>query len=129
MPAIELHLGKLASLVDIEDYSTTMALWRHREIVRQVIARQQKEKAAKLIIGIGNDYFNADTVDDTTTAGTPQNNDTRWQETYVWAKIAQIATIEVLKNTLMKLLFNMFQETTMKKQVIVCLLTFMIFII
>ncbi|HHX93841.1 MAG TPA: hypothetical protein GX690_01940 [Tenericutes bacterium] len=97
MPAIELHLGKLASLVDIEDYSTTMALWRHREIVRQVIARQQKEKAAKLIIGIGNDYFNADTVDDTTTAGTPQNNDTRWQETYVWAKIAQIATIEVFK--------------------------------
>lgn len=96
-PGLELHLGKLGSVVDFEDYSTKQAMWRIKKVAKEILQYQRESKASQLLLGIGNDYFNTDTVDDKTTAGTPQNNDTRFKEVYMWGKIGQLRLIETVK--------------------------------
>ncbi len=96
-PGLELHLGKLGSVVDYEDYSTKQAMWRLRFVAKALVEYQKKYNASKLLLGIGNDYFNSDTTDDKTTAGTPQNNDTRFKEVYLWGKIGYMRLIETAK--------------------------------
>lgn len=98
-PGLEMHIGKLGSVVDFEDYSTKQALWRVKKVVEDICIYQQKMKASKLLLGVGNDYFNADTTDDRTTADTQQNNDTRYKEVYLWGKVGYIRLIETLKNS------------------------------
>lgn len=96
-PGLELHLGKLATMADHEDYSTKQAMWRIVKVVYEMVEYQRQQKASGLILGIGNDYFNSDTVDDKTTAGIPQHNDTRFKEIYLWGKVGYLQMIETLK--------------------------------
>ncbi len=96
-PGLELHIGKLGSVVDFEDFSTKQAMWRLKQTVMEIVEYQKKHKATSLILGVGNDYFNSDTVDDKTTAGTQQHNDTRFKEVYLWGKIGYLQMIETLK--------------------------------
>lgn len=67
---------------------------------------QRRIKASNLILGVGNDFFNSDTVDDKTTAGTPQNNDTRFKEVYLWGKVGYIRMIETLKREFDKVILK-----------------------
>ncbi len=96
-PGLELHLGKLGSLADFEDYSTKQAMWRIKKVTEEIVKYQLMVGAAQFTMGIGNDFFNSDTVDDKTTAGTPQNNDSRYKETYLWGKVGMVSMIETLK--------------------------------
>lgn len=96
-PGLELHLGKLGSVVDFEDYSTKQAMWRIKKVTYDMLEYQEKHNASALVLGIGNDYYNSDTVDDKTTAGTPQYNDSRFKEVYLWGKIGYLQMIETLK--------------------------------
>lgn len=96
-PGLELHLGKLGSIVDYEDYSTKQAMWRLRLVAKALVEYQRKYNASRLLLGVGNDYYNSDTSDDKTTAGTPQNNDTRFKEVYLWGKIGYMRLIETVK--------------------------------
>lgn len=101
-PGLELHLGKLGSIADFEDYSSKQAMWRVKKVAQELYKYQKLVKASTLLLGIGNDYFNSDTADDKTTAGTPQNNDTRFKENYLCGKISEIRFIESLKNSFNK---------------------------
>ena len=105
-PGLELHLGKLASIVDSEDYSTKQAMYRIKKVVEEIVDYQKRAKASKLILGVGNDFFNSDTVDDKTTAGTQQNNDTRFKEVYLWGKVGYIRMIETLKKEFNKIILK-----------------------
>lgn len=105
-PGLELHLGKLASIVDSEDYSTKQAMYRIKKVVEEMVDYQRRIKASNLILGVGNDFFNSDTVDDKTTAGTPQNNDTRFKEVYLWGKVGYIRMIETLKREFDKVILK-----------------------
>ena len=105
-PGLELHLGKLASIVDSEDYSTKQAMYRIKKVVEEIVDYQRRIKASNLILGVGNDFFNSDTVDDKTTAGTPQNNDTRFKEVYLWGKVGYIRMIETLKREFDKVILK-----------------------
>lgn len=105
-PGLELHLGKLASIVDSEDYSTKQAMYRIKKVVEEIVDYQRRVKASNLILGVGNDFFNSDTVDDKTTAGTQQNNDTRFKEVYLWGKVGYIRMIETLKNEFDKVILK-----------------------
>jgi hypothetical protein len=96
-PGMELHLGKLGSVSEYEDYSTKQAMWRFIRICEEVIRYQWWQNAEKLLLGIGNDFFNSDTPDDKTTAGTPQDNDTRFKEVFLWGQVGFIRFIEVAK--------------------------------
>jgi hypothetical protein len=96
-PGFELHMGKLATVADFEDYSTLHAIWRFRKAAVEIYEYQKKSGAGTLLLGVGNDFFNADTSDDKTTAGTEQRNDTRYKEVYVYGKVAYIEFIETMK--------------------------------
>lgn len=105
-PGFEAHIGKLGSVVDFEDFSTKQAMWRLKQTALEIVEYQKKHKAQSLILGVGNDYFNSDTVDDKTTAGTQQHNDTRFKEVYLWGKIGYFQIIETLKEQFNKIIIK-----------------------
>lgn len=105
-PGLELHLGKLATKADYEDYSTKQAMWRIARVAYEIVEYQRQVRAKGLILGIGNDFFNSDTVDDKTTAGTPQHNDTRFKEVYLWGKVGYLQMIETLKEEFEKVIIK-----------------------
>lgn len=105
-PGLELHLGKLATEADHEDYSTKQAMWRIARVAYEIVEYQRQVKAKGLMLGIGNDFFNSDTVDDKTTAGTPQHNDTRFKEVYLWGKVGYLQLIETLKEEFDKVILK-----------------------
>lgn len=83
-PATELHLGKLAWHGDTgQDYDQQIAKARFRHIIQETIKTQDIYKANTLFMTIGNDFFNSDTVDATTTKGTYQCNDIRWKKMFL----------------------------------------------
>ncbi len=78
LPGIELHLGKLGFKGDAgQNYDKKIARERFNVIVQDIIDQQQIEKAGECLFCIGNDFFNSDTPEGTTTKGTPLVNDTR----------------------------------------------------
>ena len=84
IPAVELHLGKYAEYSETgQDYSTEIAKERFYHILKEIIGFQEQEKCDKAVVMIGNDFFNSDTVGNTTTKGTPQTNDIRWKSLFM----------------------------------------------
>lgn len=83
-PAIELHLGKLAHHIDTgENYDHKIAAERFVEIMESLRDYIRLTGANNLLISIGGDFFNSDTFENTTTAGTPQHNDMRYQKLFL----------------------------------------------
>lgn len=84
VPAIELHLGKYAESMETgQDYGTEIAKERFYTILDEIVNLQDIVKADRCVMMIGNDFFNSDTVNNTTTKGTPQFNDTRWKSLFI----------------------------------------------
>lgn len=84
IPAIELHLGKYAEELESgQNYGTEIAKSRFYEILRQILGMQEIVKADRCVVMIGNDFFNSDTVGNTTTKGTQQFNDIRWKSLFI----------------------------------------------
>ena len=82
-PATELHLGKLAWAGDTgQNYDFHIAKDRFYNIIQNVYETQVIHSASTLFMTIGNDFFNSDTTDNTTTKGTIQNNDLRWKKMF-----------------------------------------------
>jgi hypothetical protein len=83
-PAIELHLGKLSWGGDTgQDYDQHIAKARFYKIIEEVVNEQNTNKCGTCFLTIGNDFFNSDTATNTTTKGTPQNNDIRWKKMFL----------------------------------------------
>lgn len=83
LTGIELHLGKMSWSGETgEDYDKNIAQKRFNKIYNEIIEQQRIEKCDTCLICIGNDFFNSDTVNATTTKGTPQTNDLRWQKLF-----------------------------------------------
>ena len=84
IPAIELHLGKYAEELESgQNYGTEIAKSRFYEILRQILEMQEIVRADRCVVMIGNDFFNSDTVGNTTTRGTQQFNDIRWKSLFI----------------------------------------------
>lgn len=84
IPGIELHLGKMAWNGDTgQDYDKNIAQERFYKILEEIVNQQEQEKCGKCLLCIGNDFFNSDTVNATTTKGTPQTNDLRWKKMFL----------------------------------------------
>ena len=83
-PAVELHLGELSCWIDTgENYDQKIAQERFRQIVKKTIEKNEYEKCGTLLLGIGNDFFNSDNNNDTTTKGTQQHSDVRWRKMFL----------------------------------------------
>lgn len=79
----DLHLSKLACKEEVgENYDTKIACDRFNNAVDDLVTRVRPEEVAVILLPIGNDFFNTDNEKNTTTAGTPQDSDTRWFKTF-----------------------------------------------
>jgi len=82
-PPVELHLGKLAWDGDSnQNYDSKIASRIFNNITQEIIEEQKIRKCGKIVICVGGDFFNSDTESNTTTHGTPQQNDVRWKKMF-----------------------------------------------
>lgn len=83
VPIVDLHVGKLGWAPEVgESYDYKIARKRFESTVDDVFARAENINIEKILLPIGNDYFHYDNIEVTTTAGTQQDTDTRWQQLY-----------------------------------------------
>lgn len=78
----DLHIGKLAWAPETgEDYDVSIAVASFRLAVESLANRAEVFDVDRILFPIGNDYLNTDDGV-STTAGTPQDEDGRWQKTF-----------------------------------------------
>lgn len=93
----DLHLGKLAWNPETGhgNYDLEIAVTAHREALTDLIKRAPRAEEAWFVVG--NDFFNVDNKDRTTTNGTQQDEDGRWQKTFVRGKELLMESIGMLR--------------------------------
>lgn len=95
----DLHLGKLAWAPECgESYDHKIAVKRFNHIVNSGIERLKKEEGIeKIIFFWSQDFFHFDTIAVTTTAGTRQDTDVRWQKMWDYGTKMLVEAIDKLK--------------------------------
>ncbi len=79
----DLHFGKMAWSGETgEDYDIKIAAKRFIAALQGLVARASGSDFDRILLPIGNDFFNSDTTINTTFNGTIQDEDTRWQKTF-----------------------------------------------
>jgi len=108
LPIVDLHLGLLSWGDETgEDYDLKIAERLYKDTILDIIARVEAYglKIEKVLFPIGQDFFNSDTVTNTTTKGTMQDSDIRWPKMYLkgvelmaWSieQLRRIAPVHVL---------------------------------
>lgn len=101
----DLHIGKLTWGEESgEDSDIKIQIANAKSVAEELLSYAEKFPIEKILFPIGNDYYNVDNQFDTTTHGTPQQEDTRWRKTFRagWQLAAeminlcaQIAPVEV----------------------------------
>jgi hypothetical protein len=93
----DLHLGKLAWNEETKggNWNVEIAEQTWKDAILDLQARAPQAEEAWLVVG--NDFYNVDNLDGSTTSGTPQDEDGRWQRT--WRRGATLIswTIGVLR--------------------------------
>lgn len=102
----DFHFGKLAWKDEVGvDYDIKIAEQLYDNTVDVLIQRTSHYQYEKILFIVGSDFFNVDNPANTTFKGTPQDEDTRWQKTFVKGyeiarnnalKLSQIAPIEII---------------------------------
>jgi predicted phosphodiesterase len=97
IPVMDLHLGKLGWEKEVgENYDYRIAETRFLKVINDFINRTKHYNFDKIIFPIGNDWFNFDTIEGTTTHGTKQDNDLRWQKLFLKGIELLIKAIDML---------------------------------
>ncbi len=79
----DLHLGKLCWSEETNDnYDIKIASQRFQYALKTLLSRAAGTQFERILFPVGNDFFNSDNHLNTTTMGTRQDEDTRWQKTY-----------------------------------------------
>lgn len=102
----DIHFGRLTWDEESgENYDIKLATKAVKSSLLRLLAMAKETKIDRILLPLGNDFFNVDNKQNTTTSGTPQQEDTRWQKTFrkgrelcVWMidTCAQIAPVDVL---------------------------------
>ena len=94
----DLHLGKLAWNGDIgEDYDYKIATKYFNDVIQNNIKKIEEYKPEKILLVWCNDFFNADGISESTTKGTPQSCDLRWQKLFMVGCDLLVNAIETLR--------------------------------
>jgi len=96
----DLHIGKLAwGGETFENYDVKIARSRFMESIEKLLKGASGFNYNRILFPVGNDFFNSDTMVNTTTKGTPQDEDLRWQKTFDIGCRLLIDAINLLKQT------------------------------
>lgn len=94
----DLHLGKLCWAAETgSDYDVKIAKKLYREAVEELLENARKAGVSKILLPVGNDFFNVDGKESATAGGTPQDEDGRWQRTFVEGRKLLVETIDRLR--------------------------------
>lgn len=75
IPIFDLHYNKLALAEEVgEEYNPEIARERFMTIIQEVVEEVSNKNIDRVLFPIGQDFFNTDTVGNTTTGGTAQSN-------------------------------------------------------
>jgi hypothetical protein len=79
----DLHIGKLAWAGEtFENYDVKIARERFLTSIITLMQHASGFNYNRILFPVGSDFFNSDTINNTTTSGTPQDEDLRWQKTF-----------------------------------------------
>jgi hypothetical protein len=80
----DLHMGKLAWAKETgyQNYDSMIAASLDGQADEALIARTAHHRPQQIVLVVGNDLLNADNLQSTTTGGTPQHCDVRYQKTF-----------------------------------------------
>ena len=96
----DLHFGKLGWKGEVgENFDTKIARSRFLSGIERILAKAKHFQFNKILFPIGNDFFNSDNQFQTTTKGTFQDEDLRWQKTYTLGCKLIVDGIMLLKAT------------------------------
>jgi hypothetical protein len=88
------HFAKLAWDMETgESYDIKIAKSYYINAVRDLLARASHLNINKILMPIGNDLFNFDGIRNETTAGTPQDSDSRWTKVF---RVVSETLVEVI---------------------------------
>jgi len=94
----DLHVGKLCWAGETgENYDVKIASKRFMEALEGLIKRASGSTFERILFPVGNDFFNSDTILNTTTEGTPQDEDLRWQKTFRLGVQLLVAGIDYMR--------------------------------
>lgn len=102
----DIHFGRLTWNEESgEDYDIKIAYQVVNTVLDKLLAYAKQFPVSRILLPLGNDFFNVDSKLETTTRGTPQQEDTRWQKTFnlgrklacmMIDKCSSIAPVDVL---------------------------------
>lgn len=102
----DIHLGKLSWEEESgEDYDIKIAVNRYKMAVADLVSKVPIDMVDRILLPIGNDMITMDSRRNMTTAGTPQDSDSRFRKLLLVAKemlvdvitsLSQIAPVDVL---------------------------------
>jgi hypothetical protein len=91
----DLHFGKLCWAPEVgRHYDMKIAKSTFSDAVEALLERSKGFSIGQVVLPIGNDFFNSDNARGTTTAGTPQDNDGRWQKSFLDGRKMMVQSIE-----------------------------------
>lgn len=94
----DIHFGKLSHAEESgEDYDLKIAGNRFTEAIDDILSNTNLSTISRILFPIGNDMFNVDNMNSTTTGGTPQDTDTRFHKMVVYVKNILIQSVLKLK--------------------------------
>ena len=77
----DLHLGKMCwQGISGSNYDHKIARKQFKDAIEHICAELSDRNIERILFVWANDYFNADTIDNKTTAGTPQDVDSRYEK-------------------------------------------------
>lgn len=84
LPLPDLHLGKLAWAKETgyKNYDTKEAVRVYKQAVSKLMSDVELFQIERVVLTLGNDFFNTDNKEGSTTNGTPQDNDSRWLKSF-----------------------------------------------
>lgn len=93
----DLHIGKLSHKEETgEDYDLKIATNRYKTAIQYLLKTANLDEVSDILLPIGNDLFNVDNQQSTTSGGTPQDCDSRFHKMVKAAKELLINTISGL---------------------------------
>jgi hypothetical protein len=95
----DLHIGKLAWIEETDNnYDTRLAVEAAEFAIDDLLAQSRGYPLERILFLLGNDFFHYDNLSGTTSAGTPQDRDSRFAKMFLAGQRLATTSIEMLAN-------------------------------
>jgi hypothetical protein len=92
----DLHFGRLSWEEETgEDYDIKIARRMVDSVLRNLLSYADKFPINRILLPLGNDFFNVNDKEENTSHGTRQQEDTRWQKTFKTGRIMATGMIDL----------------------------------